>query len=164
MQVFSVYHWSTPFTYDIDYRDSKLYMFMIDEHSMVPGGTEDEITDFICFCQETLESGVYPSTLHDRKTPVTGHRAKVAGQPLASGMRASFTGWTGDIKERVRVHKFPRHYQCNFLCEKCLGCKHLPNGNAYDFAPDAGWKGMLISQRHNKYIRNQWKSRNIDFI
>ena len=144
-KTYSIYHFSTPFTYDVDPRDAKLYVLAIEESIMVHE-TEIEIASFIAYNDEVLRNGVHPALDHNKKQ-VTGKRKELIGQDIAGGFRACFSAWTGDIKEEVKVHRFSRFYQCNFFCKKCLGCKHLPEGNAFNFGPSAQWYQMLVSQR-----------------
>ena len=62
-------------------------------------------------------------------------------------------------QEKVRVHQFDRYYLCNFLCEKCLGCKHLPDMSAYDFEPGAAWKTLLFTDaayKHSRSPKSPW--------
>ena len=40
---YHIVHWSTPFTYDIDPYDAKMYVMMCEEDSMVPELTDEEI-------------------------------------------------------------------------------------------------------------------------
>lgn len=46
-QSYAIYHWSTPFTHDIDPRECKFYMLMIAESEIVPDVTEREIANFV---------------------------------------------------------------------------------------------------------------------
>ena len=144
-QSYTTYHWSTPFTHDVDPRDAKLYMLTIDEAILLPE-TEMEIAEFINWNHKVMRSGVLPTYNH-ASTKMTGERLRVAGGELARGYRAAFSAWTGDLKEEVRVHRLHRNYMCHFFCKKCLGCRHLQDGNAYNFGSEAQWYSMLVSHR-----------------
>ena len=93
-----VYHWSTPFTYDMDPKDARLYCFSIEDDLVTPK-TEAEITTFIVWQQGVLESGIIPALNHLQE-PISEPWASQAGQSLASGYGASFSAWTGDLKAR----------------------------------------------------------------
>ena len=95
----------------------------------------------------TLESGVRPLLDH-LKQPLTGPLAgKGAHELLAGGWRGSFSAWTGDHKEKVRVHKFRRSYNCNFICEHCYAAVHVREGNAFNFADTSAWMHTMESHR-----------------
>jgi hypothetical protein len=66
---------------------------------------------------------------------------------LANNWKASFYGWTGDAKEKVRQHKFPRN--CNLFCERCLAAKQLQDANGFDFSDGAAWRSLLVD--HSLY-------------
>ena len=111
---------------------------------MVNDITEAQITNFFKWNLEVMASGVHPVTDHLGRR-LKGDRAAKAHQPLAGGYRAVFNGWCGDLKERVKVHRFCRSFNRNFVCERCLGCRHLAFGNAYEFRRGAAWRRMKVS-------------------
>jgi len=154
-QVYSVYHWSTPFTYDCDPKDAKLYCIMLEEAMMTPEA-EAEITEFIGYNDKIMTEGVHPSTGFKLR-PLDPARAALAGKPLAGGWKASFAAWTGDGKEETRVHHLTRNYNCNWICKKCLGCRHLSEGCAYDFREGAQWTLTLVTHRYHCFPNRQWQ-------
>jgi hypothetical protein len=135
----------------MDTLDSRHLMCLIEQDRKVPNITDTELVRFVKYNLEVLESGVHPHTDYMGR-PLDNARAKLSGKPLANGWRASFWGWQGDIKEKVKQHKFSRNWQCNFLCERCLGCRHLQCGNAYDFRESALWRQLPVD--HTSYLRS----------
>jgi hypothetical protein len=112
--------------------------------------TDSEIVTFIIWNIKVMESGIFPSTDHLGR-PLTGHRATMAGKPLAVGWRATLTSTLSDLKEKVKVHRYPRNYMCIFFCERCLSHRHMSDtGNGYYFADDALWMQMIVS--HEQYV------------
>ena len=88
---------------------------------MVPTNTDEQCVLYLKWNIDVLLSGQFPS--HDHLgNPLTGRRAERRGE-LAGGWRAAFVGHTADCKEKVRMHRLARNWACNFLCEKCLGCR-----------------------------------------
>jgi len=53
---------------------------------------------------------------------------------------------------QVTVHMLDRNYRKNFICERCLGCRHIENGNAYNFT-DAIWINEDLRTDHNLYLK-----------
>ena len=147
--VHEVYSWSSPFSHDIDPKDAKLYIMMLEEGLQMPCVTENQITVYLEYQNTVLRSGKHPAKNHDG-SPVTGDKVELIGKDLAGGFRACCVGWTGDLKEEVKVHNLRKNYQCNFLCKKCWGCKHKEGGNAYDFRSNAFWMANRIS--HEAYL------------
>ena len=145
---YTIYQWCTPFAFNINPKDSRLYILMIDE-AIRTEKTETEVASYLSYQNEVLKSGVHPSLDHDGN-PVTGSKVDLIGKKLAGGWRAAFSAWTGDLKEDVKVHKLHRNYQCNFFCKKCLACKHKHNGNGYDFNIGAFWTRNLVN--HATYL------------
>ena len=148
-KVHTVYSWSSPFSHNVDAKDAKLYIMMLDEMRDVHGMTEGQITDYLHYQDDVLRSGKHPFENSDG-SPVTGHKLKLAGEWLAGGYKACCVGWTGDLKEEMKVHQLCRNYNCNFMCKKCLGCRHKESGNAYDFRANAFWIRERIS--HETYL------------
>jgi hypothetical protein len=139
----------------MDTLDGKHLICLIEANRKVPHTTDAELVEYIKFNLEVLQSGVHPNTDYLYR-PLDKHRDNDrymrAGTPLAQGWRAAFWGWQGDIKEKVKQHKFARNWQCNFLCERCLACRHLPCGNAYNFNDDALWRQLEVD--HAQYLRS----------
>ena len=163
-QSFLIYTWSSKLAHCIDIGDSKFFAIMIPEDEYVEGVTDVEIHQWQDWNIEVMLSGVHPT--HDHlKNPMTGWRARLAGEPLAGGFRGAFTSWLGDGKEEARTHRLPRKWNMNFLCKKCLGCRHMTYGNAYNFLPEAEWKNMIVTHRsyllgcqRNPGMRSPWTS------
>jgi len=72
-----------------------------------------------------------------------GHEA-----PIMGGWRGAFGFWTGDLLEMLEVHGNEKNYLCKFLCDRCLGCTHIPEGNAFNFSDDIFWRKLPISHSH----------------
>jgi hypothetical protein len=120
------------------------------EDLKVKSVTDSEIVTFIIWNIKVMQSGIFPSTDHLGR-PVEGYRATMAGKPLAAGWRATLTSTLSDLKEKVKVHRFPRNYTCIFFCERCLSHRHMSDtGNKYYFADDALWMKLLVS--HEQYV------------
>jgi hypothetical protein len=129
---YSIWSWSSALADDLNTFDTKQFICCIDESKKVKLITDAELIAFLIWNVHVLESGVFPSTNHMGEA-LTGSRALRAGLPLAEGWRASCVGTQADLKEKVKCNRFTRNYQANFLCERCLGCRHRQDGNAYDF-------------------------------
>ena len=95
-KIWSIYHASTPFSYDKDPKDAKLYILMVEE-ALFCEETEEELTVYFIWCQNVLESGIFPYTDHLKK-PIGPPWNKKSGEPIAGGFGMSFSGWTGDLK------------------------------------------------------------------
>jgi len=54
------------------------------------------------------------------------------------------------MQKKVTIHKFDRNYNCNFFCERCCCCRHLEQGNGYNFSPDVLWRRLRTS--HELYV------------
>jgi len=117
---------------------------MVQKDAMVPRVTVKEIVDYLAWNDDVMTSGMIPFEDY------LGRPVRRGGQLLAGGWRASFSGWAGDLMEKVEQHNFARNYNCHFLCELDLGCRHLEHGNAYNFKPGAMWKALVIS--HAQYL------------
>jgi hypothetical protein len=130
--------------------DARHLIVTVEEHRKSPR-TDAEIVNYLAWNLHVMETGLHPFVDH-HGNPLDKYRASLAGTPLAGGWRASFYGWTGDIKEKVKQHRFSRAWNCLFLCERCLGCRHLQSGSAYDFNQHAAWKSMLVD--HDLYMRS----------
>lgn len=147
---YEIYHSSTAFSRDVDPRDAKFYQSMFDEDEVCPE-TEDDMATYVEASRKVLESGCWP-TQSQWPWPLDAKRLALAGKPFAGGWRFTFGGWQGDLKDKVRTHRFQRNYQSNFMCERCLCCKHLREGNPYDFSVLANWLKMLVT--HAAYLRS----------
>jgi hypothetical protein len=121
------------------------------EESRKTASTDAEIVKFIKFNLQVLQSGKYPDVDY-QGGGLDKYRASLAGKPLAGNWKASFYGWTGDAKEKVKQHRFPRNWQSNFFCERCLAAKHLQDGNGFDFAESATWRSLLVN--HTLYLHS----------
>ena len=146
---YSIYSWTSSLVHDVDTLDSKFLVCLVEQSRKVPGVTDAELVRFIAWNLRVMGSGLHPSRDH-LDQPMTGKRAGLSNKPLAAGWRAAFYGWQGDTKEKVKVHGFSRNWMSNFICEFCLGCRHLSEGNAYDFAEGSMWQRYLIS--HDQYM------------
>ena len=103
--------------------------------------------EFLSYCNEAFESGKIP--LHKPLSTEPWEQGTywhgVAGQPICSNSDgepayfASISALQGDGKEKVKQNGFERNYNANFICEQCLGCRHLRFCNAFDFNPYADW-------------------------
>ncbi len=62
-QSYSVYHWSTPFTYNSNPYDCKLYQLMLPEDAIIDGVADVEIAEFqvirAAFCKILGSSPIY---------------------------------------------------------------------------------------------------------
>ena len=65
-------------------------------------------------------------------------------------------GTQADIKEKVKMNRYSRNWQCNFFCEKCLACRHLPNIGGYDFTHQATWRHMMTSHQNYLATTPEW--------
>ena len=90
------YNLCTPFTYDIDPRDSRLFALALEEKLVIPE-TERDVTIYIKWVQAVLQSGVFPFKDHN-KNDIGEPWASKAGQQIAGGFCWSFSAWTGDLK------------------------------------------------------------------
>ena len=88
--------------------------------SIVPGTTDKQIIDYIAWNFDVLESGVFPECGY-LGASLDQARSARSLQTLAGGWFGTFHAWTGDLKEKVREHKFVRNYQATFHCEWCAG-------------------------------------------
>lgn len=61
------------------------------------------------------------------------------------GYRGAGVGTQGDTVEKVKLHRFTRNFQANYPCERCLGNRYSLDGSAYNFATDAMWKLLRVS-------------------
>ena len=145
----SIWSWGSALVGDINTFDGKFLVCVIDEDIKIKHVTDAEIVGYLVWNVAVLESGVHPSVDH-RGSPLTGKRLALVGSPLASGWRASCIGTLGDLKEKTKVHRYFRNWQCNFLCEKCLGNRHLQKGSAYDFSAGALWRRLMVT--HESYL------------
>ena len=50
----------------------------------------------------------------------------------------------------MRQNRFVRNYNCNWLCELCVGCRHRTFCNAYNFNSNAEW--LLTLTTHARYL------------
>lgn len=142
----TVWSWTSSMVRDVDSRDSKFLVCLVETQRLIPETSCKEITEFIAWNLQVLESGVYPSKDHKGRA-LSGRRARRAGNEIANGWRATFFGWQGDMKERVKMHRFTRNWQSNFMCERCLATKHLPETTPYDFGSGAAWRKTEVSHR-----------------
>ena len=86
---------------------------------------------YMAWFEVVFAEGRLPYTDLSRKLwPEGSQRALNAGAVLYGDdqrypqLFAAFSAWTGDLKEKTEQHRFERNYQCNFLCERCLGVRH----------------------------------------
>jgi hypothetical protein len=123
----------------------------VEEMRKVPHVTDKQIIEFIKWNIEVMMAGVHPS-VGFKGAPLSPERAARAGQPLAGGWRCAYYGNQADCKEKVKQHMLSRHWQCNFMCDRCLAARHIEAVNPYNFSPDAGWMSLLVD--HWMYLRS----------
>ena len=75
---------STPFTYDIDPRDARMFVLSLEEDVITPE-TEREITLYFVWVQDVLASGVMPFKNHVGD-PIGEPWAAFAGKNLLGGI------------------------------------------------------------------------------
>ena len=143
---FSMYSWSSCLTTDISTFDSKHVICVLPEEMKVKHTTDKQIIEFIQWSLGVMESGKHP-VAGFLNQPLSRSRTERAGTDLAGGWKAALSCTLGELKEKVKVHRYHRNYNCNFLCEKCLACKHLAKGNAYDFRDAVLWRRMRVCHR-----------------
>ena len=131
---------------DIDVMDAKHYALSIDEDVKIPNETDAAIVKFVSWVMDVWSSRKYPA-FDWLDQPMTGARAARAGTWIAGGYGAAFSAVEGDIKEKVKLHRFERHWGCLFPCELCLGSRHMVDNSAYDFSPDAEWLKQQVSTK-----------------
>ena len=146
---FSIWQWSSALAASGNTWDYRIFCTLLPEHRKHGRVTDDELVAYFAWNISVLESKKHPACDHLGR-PLQGNRANRAGLPIAGPWGAAFVGHLCDLKERVKVKKFQRNFQCNFLCEKCLGCRHLVEGNAYDMAEGALWTKLLVT--HEGYL------------
>ena len=61
--------------------------------------TEADITTFLSYCFDTLETGRHPTVDFHRQTVFDRDRLAKAGTTFAGGWCFAFGAWTGDIKD-----------------------------------------------------------------
>ena len=124
--------------------------------------TEAGITDMLNYQLEVLLSGEHPEIDFATGKPFKcKKKATLAKTLLADGFRCAFSAWTGDLKEKVAVHRFSRKYNSNFLCERCLCNKALASANPWDFRRSSSWWHMKTTplqylQTHKGSARSPW--------
>ena len=147
---FHICSWSSSLAFNGDVVDQKMFMCIVDEQRLGPEAYDDIIA-FKIWNNAVMMSGRHPEVNHlGQPFQADDKRKLLAGQHFAGGWKASFTAWYGDLKERVKAHRFKRNYLCNFLCERCLGNRHLSECSAFDFRPGADWRCHL--QTHENYL------------
>ena len=62
----------------------------------------------------------------------------------------AFAGTKGDMKSRREIHKFCRHYGCNFMCDICGAAKHIRKLAYTNFKKSACWRRTQLS--HASYM------------
>jgi hypothetical protein len=146
---YSIWSWSSALVQGCNTWDYKFFMCMVPERRKFLEVTESEIVDFLVWNIQVLESKKFPSHDHLQRL-LTGNRAHLAGQALAGDWGAAFVAHLGDLKERVKLHRLSRNYQCNFMCEKCVAHRYNAFANGYDFGPNAVWRQLEVS--HETYL------------
>ena len=58
---------------------------------------------------------------------------------------AALSACQGDGKEKVIQNRYDRHYNCNYLCELCMGNRHRHFCSAYDFGEQAQWRSTITT-------------------
>lgn len=75
-------------------------------------------------------------------------QARLAGECLAGGLRATFAGTTGDYKARQEWNGFTQYYRATLLCESCEARQPTTPANACwtygDFRHRAAWACTII--------------------
>jgi hypothetical protein len=91
----------------------------------------DQVTKFLCWCDEHLRSGVGPLLgFYGEAFTKNCMRHALRGQKLAGDWRACFAGFKADGKARRECHHFCRHAQATFICDECLAVQLFPNAPA----------------------------------
>ena len=130
---------------------SKLFMLLVRENLVWKPFTHDRIAELIGWIQGVLQRGVFPE--HDfegNAWPRGSPEAEKANRPFAGGYKLAFSGFKGDWEARVLLHKLPRSYNHNYICEHCPASKLSGAFNYRNFAPDAPY--LQAQFTHNQYL------------
>ena len=144
---YSVWSWSSSLVHGIHSYDMQFPLCVIATASIVPGTTDKQIIDYIAWNFDVLESGLFPECGY-LGASLDQARPSRSLQTLAGGWFGTFHAWTGDLKEKVREHKFVRNYQATFLCEWCVGSRKEGYCCAYDFSSSATWRHTKTTHAH----------------
>ena len=126
---------------------SKMVLAVVREATLAKPKTHDQMGKVIGWICECLQRGIYPSSDFRGKPFETGSQAaRKAGSEIIPGWRFCFSGFKGDLEARVVIHKFPRNYMANAICEHC------PAGRKscffQDFRPQAPYRSLMFTHAH----------------
>jgi hypothetical protein len=154
---YKVFSWSSQLsTFIENILDQKIYILMVPEECLT-SETLPEIMRWLKWNEEILKSRTHPELdfyLQEWEDP---YRAALAGKPLASdtgfiddSFGACFVSIMADLKEKLKIHKFPWNFHAHLLCEWCNAHTKSEILNPFDFRDEAGWLKSLVS--HQEYL------------
>ena len=100
--------------------ESKIVLALLRENTNAKPLSHDRMGEIIGYICQTLQSGRFPAKDFDGNPFAPNSlEAKRAGLEIIPGWRFCFGGFKGDLEARVIIHKFPRNYMSNQICEHC---------------------------------------------
>ena len=100
--------------------ESKIVLAILRESTNAKPLTHDRMGHIVGWMCECLQSGVFPvADMDGCPWPRGSKAAERAGQDIAPGWKLAFSGFKSDLEARIFVHKFPRNYMANHICEHC---------------------------------------------
>jgi len=96
---YTIYHFCSALQHSLSTDDAKMLYLMLEE-KLVITETHEDVAEFVSWNNDVFISGKIPYDDHLRR-PLTGRRAKKAGEALAGIWHACFSGWQGDLLEMV---------------------------------------------------------------
>ena len=130
---------------------TKLLLCCLETELCIPE-TEDDIVSFLSWSAGFLHAGVWPELgFNGERFANASYRSRKAGQRLASEWSGAFSLWKGDLKAKVKTHRFRRrNWQSHFICERCCAHKLQDQLLFTDFSPSAPWRLTRLS--HDGYL------------
>ena len=90
--------------------DTKMLITILESDLLVDYVTEKEVVGYLTWCQEVLQSGLWPQKGYKGEA-LSGYRWQHRGESLAGPWRGAFSLWKGDLKAKVKTHGYVKRMQ-----------------------------------------------------
>ena len=106
----------------------------------------DPILQVLAWSFHVLLSGIMPAVGPDGETPLTGPRSRLAGQPIAGGLKFVFMQLVGDWQFLVQTLQLNNTYSHDLFCFLCRCTKSAGPRCAWNYHHAAGWVSSMVAE------------------
>ena len=132
----AIMHWSSQgAARNWDIRKTRCPIYAVPAHLLIKDLTEPALQSAVAWSIEALQSGRFPCLNHlGKRFPERSWRGRMAGQPLADGRCAIYTGSVADWEWNRDTFGFKETWSTEEICHRCFATRLPGAANFCNFS------------------------------